>query len=100
MLITLVVLAETVWTLAGRRNRANRADLIDLVNNLLHDANLRFEDEEVVCSNLQAFRKTKVDIATTLIVCKALKTAADGYELSVFCTFNDAVLQLSGATDP
>ena len=55
VLITDVVLAETMWTLAGRRYRATRSDLIDLVNKLLQDANLRFEDDEVVWSALQAF---------------------------------------------
>ena len=54
VLITDVVLAETAWTLAGPRYRATRADLIDLINNLLQDANLRFEDDEVVRSALQA----------------------------------------------
>lgn len=54
VLITDVVLAEMVWTQTDRRYRATRADLIDLVNKLLHDANLRFEDDEVVWSALQA----------------------------------------------
>ena len=48
VLITDVVLAEMVWTLAGRRYRETRADLIELVNKLLQDFNLRSEDDEVV----------------------------------------------------
>jgi len=100
VLITDVVLAETVWTLAGQRYRATRADLIDLVNKLLQDANLRFEDDEVVWSALQAFRRTEADFADALIVCKAGKTAADADELSAFCTFDDAVLQLPGTVEP
>ena len=102
VLITDVVLAETVWTLAGRRYRATRADLIDLVNKLLQDANLRFEDDEVVWSALQAFRRTEGDFADALIVCKARKIAAeaDGDELSAFCTFDGTVLQLPGSVEP
>ena len=100
VLITDVVLAEMVWTLAGRRYRATRTDLIDLVNKLLQDANLRFEDDEVVWIALQAFRRTDADFAAALIVCKAQKTATDGDELSIFCTFDDAVLQLPGVGDP
>ena len=100
ILITDVVLAETVWTLAGRRYRATRADLIDLVNKLLQDANLRFEDDEVVWSALQAFRRTEADFTDALIVCKARKMAADGDELSAFCTFDDVVLQLPGTAEP
>lgn len=47
ILITDVVLAETTWTLAGRRYRASRANLIDLVNHLLQDFNVCFKDDEV-----------------------------------------------------
>lgn len=94
VLITDLVLAETTWTLAGRRYRATRADLIDLINNLLQDSNVRFEDDEVVWSALQAFRGTEADFADALILCKARKTAVEEDELSAFYTFNDAALQL------
>ena len=95
-----MVLAETTWTLAGRRYRATRADLIDLVNNLLQDSNVRFEDEEVVWSALQAFRITEADFADALILCKAGMTAADGDELSASYTFDDAALQLPDTAEP
>ena len=100
VLITDVVLAETVWTLSGRRYRATRADLIDLVNKLLQDANLRFEDDEVVWNALQAYRRTEVDFADALIVCKARKTVAAGDELSAVYTFDDVALQLPGTAEP
>ena len=100
MLITDVVLAETVWTLAGRRNRVTRANLIDLVNNLLQDANLRFEDEEVVWSALHAFRRTEADFADALIVCKAKKQADEDDELSAIYTIDEVALQLPGTAKP
>ncbi|MXW05918.1 MAG: type II toxin-antitoxin system VapC family toxin [Gemmatimonadetes bacterium] len=100
VLITDVVLAETVWTLADRRYRATRADLIDLVNNLLQDANLCFEDDEVVWSALQAYRRTEADFADSLIVCKAEKLAVAGDELSAVYTFDDVALQLPGTAKP
>ena len=100
MLITDVVLAETVWTLASRRYRATRADLIDLVNGLLEDANLHFEDDEVVWSALQAYRRTEADFADALIVCKAEKLAAEGDELSAVYTFDDVALQLPETAKP
>ncbi len=100
VLITDVVLAETVWTLAGRRYRASRTDLIDLVNKLLQDANLCFEDDEVVWSALQAFRRTEADFADALIVCKARKTVPAGDELSAVYTFDDTALQLPGTAEP
>ena len=102
MLIKDVVLEEMVWMLAGRRYRATRTDLIDLVNKLLQDAKVCFEDDEVVWSALQAYRRTDADFAAALRVCKARKTAAeiDGDELSAFCASNDTVLQLLGTAEP
>ncbi len=100
VLITDVVLAETVWTLAGRRYCATRTDLVDLVNNLLQDASVRFEDDEVVWSALQAYRRTEGDFADALIVCKAEKLAAEGDELSTVYTFDDVALQLPGTAKP
>ncbi|MCY3773301.1 MAG: type II toxin-antitoxin system VapC family toxin [Gemmatimonadetes bacterium] len=100
VLNTDVVLAETVWTLAGRRYHATRTDLIDLVNNLLQDANVRFEDDEVVWSALQVFRRTEADFAAALVVCKAQKTVSDGDELTSVYTFDDVALQLPGTAEP
>ena len=100
VLITDVVLAETVWTLAGGRYCATRKDLIDLVNKLLQDANLRFEDDEVIWSALQAYRRTEAKFTDALIVCKTRNMAADGDELSAFCTFDEFTLQLSGTAEP
>ncbi len=100
VLISDVVLAETTWTLAGRRYRATRADLIDLVNNLLQDSNVRFEDDEVVWSALQAFRRTEADFADALTMSKARKTAADGDEFGAFYTFDDAALLLPDTAEP
>lgn len=100
VLITDVVLPETVWTLAGRRYHATRTALIDLVNNLLQDANVRFEDDEVVWSALQAYRRTEADFADALIVCKAEKQADKGDELSAVYTFDDVTLQLPGTAEP
>ena len=99
-LITDVVLAETVWTLAGRRYRATRTDLIDLVNSLLEDSNVRFENDEVVWSALQTYRRTDADFADALIVCKARKMVADGDELSVVYNFDEVALQLPGTAEP
>ena len=100
VLITDVVLAETTWTLAGRRYRATRADLIDLVNHLLQDSNVCFEDDEVVWSALQAFRRAEADFADALILYKANKAADDGDEFSAFYTFDDAALPLPYSKEP
>ena len=100
VLITDVVLAETIWTLIGRRYRAAKADLIAVVDNLLQDPGVCFEDDEVVWSALQAFRETAVDFADALIVYKALNTTATDDELSAVYTFDAAALQLPNTVEP
>lgn len=100
VLITDVVLAETMWTLVGRRYRAVKADLVAVVDNLLQDPKVCFEDDDVVWKALQAYRKTDADFADALIVHKALKTAAINDELDTVYTFDNAALQLPNTAEP
>ncbi len=100
VLITDVVLAEAVWTLLGRRYRASRADVIAVVDRLLQEPNLRFEDDAVVWNALQAYRGTDADFADALIVHKALKTGPSHDELSVVYTFDASALQLTHTAAP
>lgn len=41
VLITDVVLAETLWTLSGRRYNASKPDLVTVVDKLLQDSSIR-----------------------------------------------------------
>ena len=100
ILITDVVLVETMWTLAGSRYGAAKADLIAVVDNLLQEPNVRFEDDEVIWISLQAFRGTDVDFADALIVHKALKIASTGNGLDAIYTFDSAALQLPKTAEP
>ena len=100
ILITDVVLAEAVWTLIGRRYRATKADVVAVVEKLLQEPNVRFEDDEVIWSALQAYRETDADFADALIVHKALKAAALDDELHAVYTFDTTALQLPHTTEP
>ena len=100
ILITDVVLAETMWTLIGRRYRAVKADLVAVVENLLQDPKVYFEDDDVVWNALQAYRKTDADFADALIVYKAQKTATLGNGLDTVYTFDAAALQLPNTAEP
>lgn len=100
VLITDVVLAETLWTLTGRRYRAAKADLVTVVDNLLQDPGVCFEDDEVIWSALHSYRGTDADFADALIVHKALKTAAIGNDLNAVYTFDAAALQLPHTAEP
>lgn len=100
ILITDVVLAESVWTLIGRRYRATKTDVVAVVEKLLQEPNVCFEDDEVIWSSLQAYRQTATDFADALIVHKALKTAAIDDELNAVYTFDTTALQLPNTAMP
>ncbi|MYC59041.1 MAG: type II toxin-antitoxin system VapC family toxin [Gammaproteobacteria bacterium] len=100
VLITDVVLAETLWTLSGRRYNASKPDLVTVVDKLLQDSNIRFEDEGVIWNALQSYRETDADFADALIVCKALKTAAAFDEPCTVFTFDARALQLPNTAEP
>ncbi len=100
VLITDVVLVESVWTLLGRRYRLTRSDVIRLIASLLQEPNIRFEDEDLVFSALQAFRQTDADFADALIVYKTLKVASGGREAPIVYTLDARVLQLPHTARP
>ena len=99
VLITDVVLAETVWTLKGRRYRAGKAELVALVDGLLREPKVRFEEDEVIWQALQAYRETEADFADALIVHKALKMAA-AVGLEAVYSFDAAALRLPRTAEP
>ena len=103
VLITDVVLAETVWTLSGRKYRLARAELVAVLERLFSEPSIRFEDGQVVWRALQAYRNTApadeagsakgASFADALIVFKALRAAsASGETLNGVYTF-DAVME-------
>ena len=105
VLITDVVLAETVWTLSGRKYRLARAELVAVLERLFSEPSIRFEDGQVVWRALQAYRNTApadeagsakgASFADALIVFKALRAAsASGETLNGVCTFDAAMEQL------
>ena len=100
VLITDVVLVEMFWTLLGRRYRVGKIDLIAVVEGLLQEPNLRFEDEEVVWQALRAYGDTKADFADALIVCKAIKVAALEDGLDAVYTFDSEALRLPSTAEP
>ena len=101
VLVTDVVLAETVWTLVGRRYRAGKPDIISVIEGLLDEPRVRFEDDGVVWRALQAYRDTDAGFADALIVYKALEVAASGSEpLDAVRTFDEAAGQLPHTGKP
>ena len=85
VLVTDVVLAETIWTLMGKRYRAGKDELAAVVTGLLEEGNVVFESRQAVWSALNDYLhalpvKTAsgvrtADLADALVVNKARVTA-------------------------
>lgn len=101
VLITDVVIAETVWTLLGRRYRADKAEVIVAIESLLEEPFVEFEDNRVIWRALQNYRETDAGFADALVVQKALSVALkNGLELQAMYTFDAAALELPAAVEP
>ena len=103
VLITDVVLVETVWTLCGRKYRLAKAELVTVLERLFSEPNIRFEDDQVVWRALQAYRSATpaggaglakgAGFADALIVFKALRAASDAGEAFTGVYTFDAAMQ-------
>ena len=60
VLITDVVLAETIWTLQGKKYRLDKAAAVAVVNSLFAEPNIRFEDDQTVWRTLHDYRQAVV----------------------------------------
>lgn len=104
VLITDVVLAETVWTLTGKRYNLDKAAVCVVVRGLISDGAFIFENSQVIWSSLCDYEEAKIvigkelDFADSLIANKSHSVAEDiGSSLSAFYSFDKAVTQLKNA---
>ncbi|MDE0060690.1 MAG: PIN domain-containing protein [Defluviicoccus sp.] len=102
VLITDVVQVETVWTLAGRKYRLGKAELVAVLERLFGERNVRFEDDQAVWRPLQAYKSAGSSMGAgfvdCLIVFKALQTASDaGAALTGVYTFDRSMQRLPHA---
>ena len=111
VLITDVVLAETIWTLTGRRYGAGKEDIMAVVIGLLEEQNVIFESRQAVWSALNDYLaappvKTAsgtrtADLADALVVNKAKITAQHRNEqYRGTYTYDRAALALDGTKAP
>ena len=105
VLVTDVVLAETVWTLSGRKYRLGKAELVAVLERLFSEPNIRFEDDGTVWRAVQAYKSAApaggagpakgAGFADALIAFKALHTASGaGEALTGVYTFDAAMLRI------
>lgn len=113
VLVTDIVLVETIWTLSGKKYQANRDDIIKLINDLLSEPNIVFENPQEIWVALNDFRadyplkdasgrKWKLpDFPDVLIINKAKQTARQwGENLDAVYSFDTGALRVSGTQCP
>lgn len=113
VLITDIVLIETIWTLLGKKYQAGREDIIALVTSLIAEPAIKFENPQAIWAALSDFqekrpqydeggRKLKLpDFADALIINKAKLIAkhANDPMITVY-TFDSGALRITGTRRP
>ncbi len=111
VLITDIVLTETIWTLKGKKYNLDKESIIKVINTLFAEPNIIFEDGQTVWRALSDYKQAKTikvgnkrkeaDFPDVLIVNKAayiankLNDALDGVY-----TFDLALQTISGTRKP
>ncbi len=107
VLVTDVVLVETVWTLRGKKYQLNKDELVAVLQSLFQEPNIRFEDGQAVWVALTDYRNAKpvkgkeADFADALIINKSKQVASKEKKLfEGSYTFDLAAQTLPGAKIP
>ncbi len=111
VLITDVVLTETIWTLKGKRYGLSKEQIIDVIHALFAESNIKFEDGYAVWGALKDFMNAKpikaggktkqADFPDALIVNKAKRYGQlNKTEISTIYTFDKAALEIDGTKEP
>ena len=107
VLVTDIVLVETIWTLRGKKYQLKKPELVKVIQSLFQEPNIRFEDGQAVWLALTDYRNAKpvkgkeADFADALIVNKSKQIA--NKEKILFdgsFTFDLAAQTLPGAKAP
>jgi predicted nucleic-acid-binding protein len=111
VLITDVVLAETIWTLKGKKYNLRKYDIVQIITALFEEQNIIFEDGQTIWRALNDYRKAEpvkvgrkrkeADFQDALIVNKAkYKAQEDKVILAGVYTFDVAAQAIPGTTAP
>lgn len=107
MLITDVVLVETIWTLKGKRYNLERESIIKVINSLFEEPNIKFEDGQIIWQALSDYKNAKpiksggknkeADFPAAVIVNKArIAVCNAGFKFRGVYTFDVAAQQIPG----
>jgi len=111
VLVTDIVLTETIWTLKGKKYNLNKESIIQVINTLFAEPNIIFEDGQTIWRALSDYKQAKIikvgnkrkeaDFPDTLIVNKAAYVANRlNEELHGVYTFDLALHTISGTKKP
>jgi len=111
VLVTDIVLAETVWTLKGKKYKLGKEDVLLVIDQLFKEPNIVFEDGQTVWRALHGIRSTEsvkvgskkkdADFSDALILEKA-KYDCDrkGETFEGLFSFDVAAQQIDGIKKP
>ena len=111
ILVTDIVLTETVWVLKGKRYSLSKDKISDVIHALFAEPNIIFEDSQSVWCALKDYinappikvkGKTKqADFPDALIINKAKSYGRKNKnDISIIYTFDKAALVIDGAVEP
>jgi predicted nucleic-acid-binding protein len=111
VLVTDVVITETVWVLTGKRYRLAKDQVIDTIHALFAEPNIKFEDDQAVWCALKDYMnaapikvkgKTKqADFPDALVVNKVKRYGQlNNIEITHIYTFDKAALKIDGTKEP
>lgn len=111
ILLTDVVLVETVWTLRGKRYQLPKEALTRVLHSLIEEPNVAFEDGQAVWCALDDYKNAKpikvggktkqADFADALIVNKALRHGGKAKSSArPLYSFDKAALEIEGTQEP
>lgn len=111
VLITDIVLTETIWTLKGKKYKLDKESIIKVINTLFAEPTIIFEDGQTVWRTLSDYTKAKsikvgnkrkeADFPDALIVNKAQYVANKlNDKLDGVYTFDVASQEIPGTREP
>lgn len=111
VLISDVVLVETLWTLQGKKYRISKEETLAVINSLFEESNIIFEDNQTIWRAVNDYRQAKkikvgkkkkqADFPDTLIINKAKYIAKQKQDvLEAIYTFDIATQEISGVEAP
>lgn len=111
VLITDVVLAETIWTLKGKRYGLDKEAVVKVINSLFEESNIVFESGQTVWRAVNDYKNSKsiksggkrkeADFPDALVVNKSIHTCKElGVVFNGVYTFDVAAQQIPGTKKP